>query len=64
MVGGRIEFQARLCAGEVRGRGPEDVDPAELVSLIFPYVDAYQMLPRTARVMRGETVLVPGAAGP
>ncbi len=42
---------------------PEDLDPAEVVSLIFPYMTAYQMLHRTARVMRGETVLVHGAAG-
>src|SRR5574339_200470 len=42
---------------------PEDVDPAEVVSLIFPYMTAYQMLHRTTRVMRGETVLVHGAAG-
>ena len=42
---------------------PEDLDPAEVVSLIFPYMTAYQMLHRTARVKRGETVLVHGAAG-
>jgi NADPH2:quinone reductase len=42
---------------------PEDLDPAEVVSLLFPYMTAYQMLHRTARVMRGETVLVHGAAG-
>lgn len=42
---------------------PEDLDPAEVVSLIFPYMTAYQMLHRTARVEPGETVLVHGAAG-
>src|SRR5215216_7246090 len=42
---------------------PEDLDPAELVSLIFPYMTAYQMLHRTARVQSGETVLVHGGAG-
>jgi NADPH:quinone reductase len=42
---------------------PEDLDPAEIVSLIFPYMTAYQMLHRTARVKTGETVLVHGAAG-
>ncbi|HSE07818.1 MAG TPA: medium chain dehydrogenase/reductase family protein [Nocardioidaceae bacterium] len=42
---------------------PEDLDPAEVVSLIFPYMTAYQMLHRTARVKGGETVLVHGAAG-
>src|SRR5512135_523247 len=47
------------CAVEV----PEDLDPAEVVSLIFPYMTAYQMLHRTARAQPGETVLVHGAAG-
>jgi NADPH2:quinone reductase len=42
---------------------PEDLDPAEVVSLIFPYMTAYQMLHRTAMVQSGETVLVHGAAG-
>jgi NADPH:quinone reductase len=42
---------------------PEDLDPAEVVSLIFPYMTAYQMLHRSARVQSGETVLVHGAAG-
>src|SRR5262245_7116679 len=41
----------------------EDLDPAEVVSLIFPYMTAYQMLHRTARVTSGEAVLVHGAAG-
>jgi NADPH2:quinone reductase len=42
---------------------PEDLDPAAVVSLIFPYMTAYQMLHRTARVTKGETILVHGAAG-
>jgi NADPH:quinone reductase-like Zn-dependent oxidoreductase len=42
---------------------PEDLDPGEVVSLIFPYMTAYQMLHRTARVQSGESVLVHGAAG-
>ena len=42
---------------------PEDLDPAEVVSLIFPYMTAYQLLHRTARVHSGETMLVHGAAG-
>jgi NADPH2:quinone reductase len=42
---------------------PEDLDPAEVVSLVFPYMTAYQMLHRTARVQPGESVLVHGAAG-
>ena len=42
---------------------PEDLDPAEVVSLVLPYVTAYQLLHRVARVESGETVLVHGAAG-
>src|SRR6478672_4312322 len=54
----------RVCVPEEHAvEVPEDLDPAEIVSLIFPYMTAYQMLHRTARVMRGERVLVHGAAG-
>jgi NADPH:quinone reductase len=42
---------------------PEDLDPAEVVSLVLPYMTAYQLLHRTAKAQRGETVLVHGAAG-
>jgi NADPH2:quinone reductase len=42
---------------------PEDVDPGEVLSLVFIYMTAYQLLHRTAKVERGETVLVHGAAG-
>jgi NADPH2:quinone reductase len=42
---------------------PEDLDPAEVVSLVLPYMTAYQLLHRVARVTSGETVLVHGAAG-
>jgi NADPH:quinone reductase-like Zn-dependent oxidoreductase len=42
---------------------PEDLDPAEVVCLVFPYMTAYQMLHRTARVTSGEAVLMHGAAG-
>ena len=42
---------------------PEDIDPAEVLSLIFIYMTAYQLLHRAARARRGETVLVHGAAG-
>lgn len=42
---------------------PEDLDPAEVVSLVFTYMTAYQLLHRTARAKRGESVLVHGAAG-
>src|SRR5918994_1922816 len=42
---------------------PEDLDPAEVVSLVLTYMTAYQLLHRTAKVKSGETVLVHGAAG-
>lgn len=42
---------------------PEDVDPAKVVSLLFSYMTAYQVLHRSAKVKRGESVLVHGAAG-
>ena len=42
---------------------PEDLDPGEILSLLFPYMTAYQVLHRTARARSGETVLVHGAAG-
>jgi NADPH:quinone reductase len=42
---------------------PEDLDPGEVLSLLFPYMTAYQVLHRTAKVKTGETVLVHGAAG-
>src|SRR6516225_1915120 len=42
---------------------PADLDPGEVVSLVFPYMTAYQLLHRTAKAKRGETVLVHGAAG-
>jgi len=42
---------------------PEDLDPAEVLGLVFTYMTAYQLLHRTARVKSGEMVLVHGAAG-
>jgi NADPH:quinone reductase-like Zn-dependent oxidoreductase len=42
---------------------PDDLDPGEVLSLLFPYMTSYQVLHRTAKVKRGETVLVHGAAG-
>src|SRR5207342_1647993 len=42
---------------------PEDLDPAEVLSLVFIHMTAYQLLHRAAKVKRGETVLVHGAAG-
>jgi NADPH2:quinone reductase len=42
---------------------PDDLDSGEALSLVFTDMTAYQLLHRTARVKRGETVLVHGAAG-
>ena len=54
----------RVCVLEANAvEVPEDLDPAEVVSLVFTYMTAYQLLHRTAKVKRGETVLVHGAAG-
>jgi NADPH2:quinone reductase len=54
----------RVCVPEASAvEVPEDLDPAEILSLVFTYMTAYQLLHRTAKVKRGETVLVHGAAG-
>ena len=54
----------RVCIPEVGAvEVPEDLDPGEVLSLLFPYMTAYQVLHRTAMVRSGETVLVHGAAG-
>jgi NADPH:quinone reductase-like Zn-dependent oxidoreductase len=54
----------RVCLPEAGAvEVPEDLDPAEVVSLLFPYMTAYQLLHRTALAKRGESVLVHGAAG-
>ncbi len=42
---------------------PPDIDPAEAVSLVLNYVSAYQMLHRTAKVRKGQSILVHSAAG-
>jgi NADPH:quinone reductase-like Zn-dependent oxidoreductase len=42
---------------------PDDLDPAEAVSLILSYVTAYQMLHRIAEVKRSQRILVRGAGG-
>jgi NADPH2:quinone reductase len=42
---------------------PSGLDAAEAVSLVLNYVTAYQMLHRSARVKRGQRVLIHGAAG-
>ena len=42
---------------------PDDLDPAQVLSLVFIYMTAHQLLHRAAKVERGETMLVHGAAG-
>jgi NADPH:quinone reductase len=42
---------------------PEDLDPAEILSLVFIYMTAYQMLHRAANAQSAERLLVHGAAG-
>jgi NADPH:quinone reductase len=54
----------RVCVPEAGAvEVPEDVDPAEVLSLVLVYMTAYQVLHRVAKVKSGETVLVHGAAG-
>lgn len=42
---------------------PAGLDSAEAVSMVLSYVTAYQMLHRSAKVQRGQRVLVHGAGG-
>src|SRR5215468_5042078 len=44
-------------------RVPAGLDAAEAAALILSWTTAYQLLHRTARVQRGQRVLVQGAAG-
>ncbi|MBN0047221.1 zinc-binding dehydrogenase [Streptomyces actuosus] len=54
----------RVCVPEAEAvEVPENLDPAEVLNLVFTYMTAYQLLHRVARVKSGETVLVHGAAG-
>jgi NADPH2:quinone reductase len=54
----------RVCLPEASAVAvPEDLDPAEVLSLVFTYMTAYQVIHRTAMAKPGETVLVHGAAG-
>src|SRR5436305_10256485 len=54
----------RVCVPEAGAVDvPEDLDPGEVLSLLFPYMTAYQVIHRTAKAKCGESVLVHGAAG-
>src|SRR5580692_5373309 len=44
-------------------RVPAGLDPAEAVSLVLNYTTAYQLIHRIAKLRRGESVLIHGAAG-
>jgi NADPH:quinone reductase-like Zn-dependent oxidoreductase len=44
-------------------RVPQDIDPAEAVSLILNYTTAYQLIHRIAKMSQGESVLIHGAGG-
>jgi NADPH2:quinone reductase len=57
-------YAERVCLAEPKAiRVPADLDPAEVVCLVFPYMTAHQLFHRAARARNGETVLVNGAAG-
>ena len=54
----------RVCVREADAiEVPEDLDAAEVLSLVLTYMTAYQVLHREAKVKSGEAVLVHGAAG-
>jgi NADPH:quinone reductase-like Zn-dependent oxidoreductase len=44
-------------------RVPDGLDPAEAVSLVLNYTTAYQLIHRIAKLQKGESVLIHGAAG-
>jgi NADPH:quinone reductase-like Zn-dependent oxidoreductase len=57
-------YAERVCVPEAEAvEVPDELDPAEVVSLVLTYTTAYQLLHRMARAASGETVLVHGAAG-
>ena len=57
-------YSEYICLPEDRlVKVPDEVDPAEAVSLILSYITAYQMLNRTAKVQSGQRILVHGAGG-
>lgn len=61
VVGSNAAYRT-LRAGDV-ARVPANVDAAEAAALILSWATAYQLLHRSARVRRGQRVLVHGAAG-
>jgi len=61
MIGGYARH--RLLDAKRVVRVPVEVDPAAAVSLVLGWMTAYQLLHRHARVQRGQSILVQGAAG-
>jgi len=42
---------------------PDNLDPSEVVALILNYTTAYQMLTRSAKIAKGDKILINGASG-
>jgi NADPH:quinone reductase-like Zn-dependent oxidoreductase len=61
VVGSNVGYRTLRAANLVRV--PLGVDAAEAATLILSWTTAYQLLHRSARVRRGQRVLVHGAAG-
>ena len=61
MTGGYAQYTLVLAAHLVPV--PDQLDPAEAVSLVLNYVTAYQMLHRFANLREGQRLLIHGAAG-
>lgn len=57
-------YAERICIPEATAVPvAADLDPAEVVCLVFAYMTAHQLLHRAAKARSGEAVLVHGAAG-
>lgn len=57
-------YAERVCLREADAVDvPLDLDPAQVTSLVLTYMTAYQLLHRMAKVRKGESLLVHGAAG-
>jgi NADPH:quinone reductase len=61
VVGSNADY--RTLRADDLTRVPASVDAAEAATLILSWMTAYQLLHRSARVQRGQRVLVHGAAG-
>lgn len=61
VTGSNAEF--RILRADDVTRVPDEVDAAEAATVILSWMTAYQLLHRSAKVKRGQRVLVQGAAG-